>query len=144
MHIQLIPFTEMKAVIPIAGVGSRLFPATRVLPKPFFPLVDPRDGLAKPAIHLIVDEALRYPSSPLCLSLLSYSSYRSGVSEVCIVLHPSQHKMVHDYFFNTSTSSSWEPLIELQKIVSLFFPFLPLFLCFFLQSSSISCISIFP
>ena len=59
----------MKAVIPIAGLGSRLFPATRVLPKPFFPLVDPRDGLAKPAIHLIVDEALRYILLHLCASL---------------------------------------------------------------------------
>ncbi len=46
-----------KAVIPAAGLGTRLFPATWAIKKEFFPIVD-RDGVAKPAIWLIVDEAL--------------------------------------------------------------------------------------
>jgi UTP-glucose-1-phosphate uridylyltransferase/mevalonate kinase len=46
-----------KAVVPAAGLGTRLFPATKATKKEFFPLVD-RDGLAKPALLLIVEEAL--------------------------------------------------------------------------------------
>jgi len=47
-----------KAVIPAAGFGTRLFPATKATKKELFPIVD-RDGIAKPAILLIVEEALQ-------------------------------------------------------------------------------------
>ncbi len=47
-----------KAVIPAAGFGTRLFPATKAAKKELFPVVD-RDGIAKPAILLIVEEALK-------------------------------------------------------------------------------------
>ncbi len=46
-----------KAVIPAAGFGTRLFPATKATKKELFPIID-RDGVAKPAILLIVEEAL--------------------------------------------------------------------------------------
>jgi UTP-glucose-1-phosphate uridylyltransferase/mevalonate kinase len=46
-----------KALIPAAGFGTRLFPATKATKKELFPVVD-RDGVAKPAILLIVEEAL--------------------------------------------------------------------------------------
>lgn len=46
-----------KAVIPAAGFGTRLFPATKATKKELFPVVD-RDGIAKPAILYIVEEAL--------------------------------------------------------------------------------------
>jgi UTP-glucose-1-phosphate uridylyltransferase/mevalonate kinase len=46
-----------KAVIPAAGLGTRLYPATKVAKKELFPIVD-RDGIAKPALLLIVEEAL--------------------------------------------------------------------------------------
>ena len=47
-----------RAVIPAAGFGTRLFPATKATKKELFPIVD-RDGIAKPAILLIVEEALQ-------------------------------------------------------------------------------------
>lgn len=47
-----------RALIPAAGFGTRLFPATKATKKELFPIVD-RDGIAKPAILLIVEEALR-------------------------------------------------------------------------------------
>jgi len=47
-----------KAVIPAAGFGTRLFPATKATKKELFPIVD-RDGIAKPAILLIVEEVLK-------------------------------------------------------------------------------------
>jgi UTP-glucose-1-phosphate uridylyltransferase/mevalonate kinase len=46
-----------KAVIPAAGFGTRLFPATKATKKELFPIID-RDGIAKPAILIIVEEAL--------------------------------------------------------------------------------------
>ncbi|HTY63781.1 MAG TPA: sugar phosphate nucleotidyltransferase [Acidobacteriota bacterium] len=46
-----------KAVIPAAGFGTRLFPASKATKKELFPVVD-RDGIAKPAILILVEEAL--------------------------------------------------------------------------------------
>jgi UTP--glucose-1-phosphate uridylyltransferase len=42
-----------KAVIPVAGLGTRLLPATKAQPKEMLPIVD------KPAVHYVVEEALR-------------------------------------------------------------------------------------
>ena len=46
-----------KAVIPAAGFGTRLFPASKATKKELFPIID-RDGIAKPVILLLVEEAL--------------------------------------------------------------------------------------
>ncbi len=69
-----------KAVIPIAGYGTRLFPATKAVPKALFPIID-QDGLAKPIIQLIIEEALT-----------------AGVEEVCLVAQPHQVEPITDYF----------------------------------------------
>jgi UTP-glucose-1-phosphate uridylyltransferase len=45
-----------KAVIPAAGFGTQLFPASKATKKELFPIVD-QDGIAKPAILYIVEEA---------------------------------------------------------------------------------------
>ena len=42
-----------KAVIPAAGLGTRVLPATKAMPKGMLPLVD------KPAIQYLVEEAVR-------------------------------------------------------------------------------------
>ncbi len=41
-----------KAVVPVAGLGTRLLPITKAIPKEMLPIVD------RPAVHLIVEEAL--------------------------------------------------------------------------------------
>ena len=46
-----------KAVIPAGGFGKHLFPASKATKKELFPIVD-QDGIAKPAILYIVEEAL--------------------------------------------------------------------------------------
>ena len=46
-----------KAVIPAAGFGTRMYPATKALKKELFPIID-RDGRAKPIILAIVEEAI--------------------------------------------------------------------------------------
>jgi UTP-glucose-1-phosphate uridylyltransferase len=58
--MNLTVHTERKvrrAVIPAAGFGTRLFPATKVVKKQLFPIID-RDGRAKPVIMAIVEEAI--------------------------------------------------------------------------------------
>jgi UTP--glucose-1-phosphate uridylyltransferase len=74
-----------KAVIPAAGFGTRLFPATKATKKELFPVID-RDGIAKPAILLIVEEALE-----------------AGIEEIYIIV---QRDDLNDYrnFFNAQIS----------------------------------------
>ncbi len=74
-----------KALIPAAGFGTRLFPATKATKKELFPIID-QDGIAKPAILLIVEEALD-----------------AGLEEVIIIV---QEGDLDDFrsFFNTQIS----------------------------------------
>ena len=41
-----------KAVIPVAGLGTRMLPATKAIPKELLPIVD------KPLIQFVVEEAI--------------------------------------------------------------------------------------
>jgi UTP-glucose-1-phosphate uridylyltransferase/mevalonate kinase len=74
-----------KAVIPAAGFGTRLFPATKATKKELFPIID-QDGIAKPAILLIVEEALE-----------------AGLEEVIIIVQEQDLEDFHS-FFNTQIS----------------------------------------
>ena len=47
-----MPFMISKAVIPVAGLGTRFLPATKAMPKEMLPVVD------KPAIQYVVEEAV--------------------------------------------------------------------------------------
>lgn len=48
-----MPNRPRKAVIPVAGLGTRFLPATKAMPKEMLPLVD------KPVIQYVVEEAVR-------------------------------------------------------------------------------------
>ena len=74
-----------KAVIPAAGFGTRLFPATKATKKELFPVID-RDGIAKPAILYIVEEALQ-----------------AGIEEVIIIVQEDDLEEFNS-FFNTQIS----------------------------------------
>jgi UTP-glucose-1-phosphate uridylyltransferase/mevalonate kinase len=69
-----------KAVIPAAGFGTRLFPATKAVKKELFPVID-RNGLAKPAIFAIVEEAVS-----------------AGIEEVCILVQSSDLDIFEEIF----------------------------------------------
>ncbi|WP_375479528.1 sugar phosphate nucleotidyltransferase [uncultured Nostoc sp.] len=71
-----------KAVIPVAGFGTRLFPATKVVKKELFPIID-RDGRAKPVILAIIEEAIS-----------------AGIAEVGIVVQPDDKKIFADLLKN--------------------------------------------
>jgi UTP-glucose-1-phosphate uridylyltransferase/mevalonate kinase len=74
-----------KAVIPAAGFGTRLFPASKATKKEFFPVVD-RDGVAKPAILMIVEEA-----------------FEASIEEIIIIVQPGDLAQFQS-FFNTQIS----------------------------------------
>ncbi|HEX2972878.1 MAG TPA: sugar phosphate nucleotidyltransferase [Tepidisphaeraceae bacterium] len=69
-----------KAVITAAGRGTRQYPASCAVQKELFPLVD-RDGLTKPVIQIIGEEALD-----------------SGIEEICIVTQPGAESAYREYF----------------------------------------------
>jgi UTP-glucose-1-phosphate uridylyltransferase/mevalonate kinase len=69
-----------KAVIPAAGFGTRLFPATKAVKKEFFPIID-RDGRAKPVILAIVEEAIS-----------------AGIQEIGIVVQKSDRQIFEEFF----------------------------------------------
>lgn len=58
--------TIRKAVIPVAGFGTRLYPISRAVKKEFFPIID-ADGLAKPAILILLDELVAAGIEEICL-----------------------------------------------------------------------------
>jgi UTP--glucose-1-phosphate uridylyltransferase len=69
-----------KAVIPAAGFGTRMFPATKAVKKEFLPIID-RTGRAKPIILAIVEEALS-----------------AGIEEVGIVVQKASRTFFEDFF----------------------------------------------
>ena len=81
-----------KAVIPAAGFGGHLFPATKLIQKEFFPIID-RDGIAKPAIFLIVEEALK-----------------AGIEEVIIIVQESARKDFEAFFHQKLTTENFNKL----------------------------------
>ena len=56
-----------KAVLPVAGMGTRFMPATKVIPKELLPIVD------KPVIQYLVEEAVE-----------------SGIEEIVFVISPDK------------------------------------------------------
>jgi UTP--glucose-1-phosphate uridylyltransferase len=63
-----------KAVLPVAGVGTRFMPATKVVPKELLPIVD------KPVIQFIVEEAVR-----------------SGIEEIIFVISKGK-ELIKEHF----------------------------------------------
>lgn len=58
--------TVRKAVIPVAGFGTRLYPETRGVKKEFCPVVD-KDGLVKPVILVLLEELDQIEIEDICL-----------------------------------------------------------------------------
>ncbi len=69
-----------KAVIPAAGFGTRLFPATKAVKKELFPVID-HTGRAKPVILAIVEEALS-----------------AGIEEICILVQTDDLERFEEIF----------------------------------------------
>lgn len=69
-----------KAVIPVAGFGTRLYPQTRGVKKEFCPVID-KDGLLKPAILVLLEELDNI-----------------GIEEICLIINEEEKSFYEDYF----------------------------------------------
>lgn len=69
-----------KAVIPLAGLGTRLFPASRAVKKELMPVVGP-DGLARAMIHCHLIDLVA-----------------AGIEEICLVVQPGDEEAIRAYF----------------------------------------------
>ena len=78
-----------RAVIPAAGLGTRVLPASKVVPKEMLPIVD------KPAIQYIVEEAVN-----------------SGIEDILIVTNRGKG-VIEDHFDNSPELE--KKLLEGQK-----------------------------
>lgn len=74
-----------KAIIPIAGMGSRMYPITKVIRKDFLPVYD--NGMIKPAIMILLEEL-----------------YDAGIEEIYLVIDKEDKDMC-DKMFNGDLSS---------------------------------------
>ena len=87
--------TVRKAIIPVAGFGTRLYPATRSLKKDFFP-IPCADGMVRPVILILLEELVK-----------------SGVEEICLVLGSEDERIQYTDFFERQLSE--EHLRKLNK-----------------------------
>ena len=69
-----------RAVIPAAGFGTRLFPASKAMKKELFPIID-CEGRAKPVILAIIEEALS-----------------AGIEDICIIIQPEDRPYFEEFF----------------------------------------------
>ena len=81
-----------KAIIPAAGMGTRMYPATKALKKELLPIID-RDGRAKPIILAIVEEAIS-----------------AGIEEVGIVVQSGDRDLFYDLLKSPPKPELWSKL----------------------------------
>ena len=82
-----------KAVIPVAGLGTRMLPATKAIPKEMLPIVD------KPLIQYIVNE---------CAA--------SGIKEIILVTHSSKNAIENHFDKSYELESTLEKRVKRQLL----------------------------
>lgn len=96
-----------KAVIPAAGLGTRVLPATKAMPKEMLPIVD------KPAIQYIVEEAVR-----------------SGITDILIITNRGKG-IIEDHFdrapeleerlLASGKQEMYDEVVSISKLANIFF-----------------------
>ncbi len=81
-----------KAVIPVAGFGTRLYPETRGVKKEFCPVPD-KDGLLKPAILILLEE----------LDSI-------GIESICLIINRDEEQYYRDFFLKPLSMEHYEKL----------------------------------
>jgi UTP-glucose-1-phosphate uridylyltransferase len=69
-----------KAVIPLGGYGTRMFPATKTVQKDLLPIID-KDGFVKPVLLVILEDLVN-----------------NGIEEICLVIHPEKESIYNKLF----------------------------------------------
>lgn len=87
------PKLVKKAIIPVAGFGTRLFPITKVIKKEFLPVMD-TDGVLKPCILVILEQLLK-----------------AGIEKIYLVIG-EEEKEIYDTFFGNLSEEHYNKLSE--------------------------------
>ncbi|MBC3764915.1 UTP--glucose-1-phosphate uridylyltransferase GalU [Neptunicella marina] len=82
-----------KAVIPVAGLGTRMLPATKAIPKEMLPLVD------KPLIQYVVNE---------CVA--------AGIKEIILVTHASKNSIENHFDTSFELETTLETRVKRQLL----------------------------
>ena len=85
-----------KAVIPVAGLGTRMLPATKAIPKEMLPIVD------KPMIQYIVDE---------CVA--------AGITEIVLVTHSSKNAIENHFDKSYELETTLEKRVKRQLLAEI-------------------------
>ncbi len=85
-----------RAIIPVAGFGTRLFPVTKNLKKSFFPIMD-SDGILKPALLILLEQL-----------------DQAGIEDICLVIGEDE-RTVYDEFFRPLPKEHYDKLPEDRK-----------------------------
>ena len=86
-----------KAVIPVAGFGTRLYPETRGVKKEFCPVID-KDGLVKPAILVLLEELDKIE-----------------IEEICLILNREEQAYYEEFFFKPLSENHYQKLSKQMK-----------------------------
>ncbi|MCJ8299593.1 MAG: UTP--glucose-1-phosphate uridylyltransferase GalU [Pseudomonadales bacterium] len=86
-------FKVKKAVIPVAGLGTRMLPATKAIPKEMLPIVD------KPLIQYIVNE---------CVA--------AGITEIVLVTHSSKNAIENHFDKSFELETTLENRVKRQLL----------------------------
>lgn len=82
-----------KAVIPVAGLGTRMLPATKAIPKEMLPLVD------KPLIQYVVNECVQ-----------------AGIKEIVLVTHASKNSIENHFDTSFELEATLEKRVKRQLL----------------------------
>ncbi len=84
---------QLKAVIPVAGLGTRMLPATKAIPKEMLPIVD------KPLIQYVVQEAID-----------------AGIKEIVLVTHASKNSIENHFDTSFELEATLEQRVKRQLL----------------------------
>lgn len=85
-----------KAIIPVAGFGTRLFPATKAIKKDFFPILD-TDGILKPVLLILLEQLVE-----------------ADIEDICLVIG-EEERPLYDMFFARLSSENYDKLSDDKK-----------------------------
>lgn len=71
-----------KAIIPVAGNGTRMYPITKMMRKAFLPIID-KDGILKPALMCLLEEL-----------------DEAGIEEICLIIDKEDKKDYDKFFYH--------------------------------------------
>lgn len=86
-----------KAIIPVAGYGTRMYPFTRGMRKEFLPVID-KEGLVKPAILVLLEELVN-----------------AGIEQICLVIGQEDKEFYDRFFFKELSQEHYNKMSETMK-----------------------------